>query len=118
MVLALTPTRRWLDGSESEKAALADIQGNILDGQSRKATRHVFLQIGENAAASRAFIRELAPQITSTLKHLAEAKSSLRRSPTWAPFKAIRRRRSGGTQTHGRAQPKMAIAARRRLRGR
>ncbi|TVV74520.1 Dyp-type peroxidase [Sphingomonas solaris] len=86
MVLALNSTLRWLAASESEKAALADIQGNILDGHGRKATRHVFLRFGDDAAASRAFIRELAPLITSTLEQLTEARAFREHGVSGGPF--------------------------------
>lgn len=79
MSLALNSTLRWTDANESETAALRDIQGNILDGHGRKATLHVFLRFGADPAASRAFIRELAPLITSALKQLTEFSGSRRK---------------------------------------
>lgn len=86
MVLALDDTLRWMNASESEKAALYDIQGNILDGHGRKATRHVFLRFSEDPAQARAFIRELAPMITSAFEQLTAAKDFREHGVSGDPF--------------------------------
>lgn len=89
MGLKLESALRWSQASESEVAALKDIQGNILDGHGRKATRHVFLRFGDDPDASRAFVREYSALVTSAHAQLTQAKDFRERGVSGGPFIAL-----------------------------
>ncbi|MBB3693580.1 peroxidase [Sphingomonas sp. BK580] len=86
MSFKLEGTLRWTKASEPEIAALKDLQGNILDGHGRKATRHVFLRFGSNAEEARAFVREYAEQVTSAFRQLTEAQRFRAHGVSGPPF--------------------------------
>lgn len=63
---------RWMEASRIEQAMLGDLQMNILDGHGRKSTRNLFLRFND-PIAGRAFLRALAPRITSAAAQLQQA---------------------------------------------
>lgn len=61
---------------EQIKAALQDMQGNILKSHGRDHSRHLFVQFGEDAEAARAWVRTMgASYVTSAWKQFQDAKA-------------------------------------------
>lgn len=89
MAIELTQPLRWSEAGEDILKMLNDLQGNILDGHGRKATRHLFLRFADDADAARTFVRELAPRITSAYKQLTDAKAFREQGITGGPFVAL-----------------------------
>ena len=52
MPINLSEPLRWTSADADETALLKDLQGNILDGHGRKATLHLMLRFGADAAAA------------------------------------------------------------------
>ncbi|CAN5395880.1 Dyp-type peroxidase [soil metagenome] len=73
MAINLGASLRWKTADAEETAMLADLQGNILKGHGRHATRHIFLEFSRDQARSRKFIRDLSTLIVSAHEQLRQA---------------------------------------------
>lgn len=86
MPINLSEPLRWTEADAEERALLEDLQGNILDGHGRKATLHLMLRFGEDAAAARAALRALEPLVTSALAQLEAARAYRDGGGSGGPF--------------------------------
>lgn len=86
MPINLSEPLRWTSADADETALLEDLQGNILDGHGRKATLHLMLRFGADAAAARAALRALEPQVTSALAQLEAARAYRNTGQSGGPF--------------------------------
>ncbi len=79
----------WEQADAEALAVLSDLQGNILKGHGRRATRHLFLKFGDDQAAARAFIRKIEPLLPSALAQLQQARAFKAGGPSGGPFVAF-----------------------------
>lgn len=73
MPVNLSKPLKLKGASATERKMLEDLQGNILGGHGRKATRHLFLEFGADKAKARAFVHALAPLVTSAAQQAKDA---------------------------------------------
>ncbi|MFS0773867.1 hypothetical protein [Sphingomonas sp. 1P08PE] len=74
MAIDLKSSLEWTRADAEQRKVLDDLQGNILDGHGRKATRNIFLRF-DDAERGRAFVRDMAPLITSAWRQLDDARA-------------------------------------------
>ena len=89
MPIALDAPLRWRASNSDEIAMLADLQGNILKGHGRRATRQLFLKFGEDQARARAFVRLLSHFTTSALTQLNQAEAFKLTGLSGGPFVGV-----------------------------
>ncbi len=73
MPLQLDQPLKWTEADAEQDAMLRDLQANILKGHGRSHTSHLFL-LFKNPTQGRAFLRELAQQVTSAREQLDAAR--------------------------------------------
>ena len=96
MSLNLNAPLKWTTASPAEKAALLNLQGNILKGHGREHTINVFLKLDPaDVPGNRAFVRSLGgsvinawDQLVAAQKH-REAKDAGLEPPASPPFVAL-----------------------------
>jgi Dyp-type peroxidase family len=74
MAIDLSVPLSWKSTDAEIVALLDDLQGNILDGHGRKATRHIFLRFTD-ADGARRFLADLAPDVMTAKRQFAEAEA-------------------------------------------
>ncbi len=91
MPINLDAPLAWETANADERAMLDDLQGNILDGHGRRATRHIFLRFNAGKEAkARGFLADLAGTLlTSAHKQLKEAKLFREQGIAGGPFLGI-----------------------------
>ncbi len=88
MAVDLQSSLAWKQADAEQLALLNDLQGNILDGHGRKATRNIFIQFAD-AANGRAFIHDLAPLVTSAFRQLDAARQFRETGKSGGAFIAV-----------------------------
>lgn len=74
MPIDLNAPLNWTNASPLEHSMLKDLQGNILKGHGRSHTENIFLRFDRDRMDdSRAFLRGLAPSVTSAIEQLQDA---------------------------------------------
>ena len=73
MAINLDGALRWKTANAEEVAMLADLQGNILKGHGRRATRHLFLRFNADKARARKFVRDISLLLVSAHEQLRQA---------------------------------------------
>ena len=85
MAIDLTKPLAWKSANAEQIKMLKDLQGNILDGHGRKATRNLFL-IFDDAAKGRAFVKDLSALVTSAHQQLTDAEIFRNGGKSGGPF--------------------------------
>ena len=73
MAINLNGALRWKSANADEAAMLADLQGNILKGHGRRATRHLFLRFKTDKARAKKFVRDISLLLISAHEQLRQA---------------------------------------------
>lgn len=89
MPVKLDAPLRWKTADVEETAMLADLQGNILKGHGRRATRHLFLEFSADKARARTFVRTLSHFVTSARRQLHQAEAFKIAKLSGGPFVAV-----------------------------
>lgn len=85
MSIDLKQPLAWKSSNAEQKKMLSDLQGNILDGHGRRATRNLFL-LFEDAKLGRDLIHDLAPLVTSADQQLKDAEIFRNGGKSGPPF--------------------------------
>jgi len=75
MTINLDDALAWKSASPDELAMLSDLQGNILKGHGRHATRLLFLQFGKDVTRARKFVRDISILLISAKEQLRQAEA-------------------------------------------
>jgi Dyp-type peroxidase family len=90
MSLMLDKPLAWRQASAAERAAINNLQGNILKNHGRSYTRNVFLRFSiEDADAARSYLASLGKQITSALQQLKNVDKFRRTHQSSGPFISV-----------------------------
>jgi Dyp-type peroxidase family len=123
MPLTLNRPLRWRQANADERAALNNLQGNILKSHGRSHTCNVFLRFAvDDVAGARCYIAWLGAQTTSAWQQLKAADAFRRSHKSAGPFIAVLLSASGyrklgvaAAQIPGNAAFKAGLKARRAL---